>query len=1405
MFFQRLLRRTRKPGRQVRRLRMERLLSRELMAADYGAIGGVVVNDLQGNGVDAGDPVMVGVPVALFRDSNANGTFDAGVDNNVANAVTNATGEYLFDRLTEDRYFVVQNPTTSASQIAGDLVQTVDITAALARGISDQGQVLIDGFDGTAKTLANPVSPATPTQDTTNEAAILGGSRDILLTRTSAGGSVTITVNDVSAPGLFAYTANVFGSGTADVQWDGPDNDPTAFDPVGLGSVDLTQAGAEGFLVEVAADLAGSTFDLTFFSGAGNSSTFRINIQALLPASDVFTIDFDDAPMSTTGTGADFQNITGIRGLLDASPLGTTVSIAVVGAVAPGLVTTNFTNAIPITLGGTVFNDANNNGTFDGTESGINGVTVNLFEDTNSDGSLDGGDVQVGAATVTAGGGNYQFTGLFPGDYIVQIPQNQFALGNALSNFVTSLSPAAADDPDNDVNNDDNGAAVVGLGVASQAITLVSNGEPTNDGDTNNNTNLTLDFGFAPQVDVSIVKSVLSTNPVAGQNATYRLAIANSATSQTATNVVVTDTLPAGVSLVSVTLDGADVTGTTNVTGAVGTGLTLTLAATTLTAGQNRTIDVTVSVPSTGTGAFNNVASVASDGIDTDPANNDSNVDLNPDRVANLLLQKTASVTTVAVGDSYTYTLTVTNNGGPSSATGVVLVDQLPTGITFNSGTITRGGVASATGIAEAAGTVTATIGDMAVGEVIIVTLNVTATNAAVGTATNNASVTANENEPNPDPDPNTASVNVDVNAIVDLVLAKTSPATAIAGDQLTYTITVDNNGPATATNVSVVDTLPAGVTFDNGTGGTFDDSVAGQVTISVPDIAPGGRATLTMVVDVASNIGGTTVTNNVAVTSDEIELPATQGQETAAVSTNIVPSVDMQVTKVGQSATVIPGSQFSYTITVDNLGVSDATGVTLTDTLPAGVTLVSISEGGTAITNTATVNGQQVTLPVGTFTSTAPLRTFTYTVAVASSVFTDITNAVTVNSDQQANEVSLNNNSAQAVTTVTPNATLVIAKSDNVDPATPGSTVTYTITVQNTGVSDARNVVVTDSLPAGVTVESSSAPGGAGTVNGNVLTLQFGSVAAGATQSATVTVRIPGTLRNSISNSVSVAGSGVTGGTLSDTEATALTPQYDVTVTQSVSPSTVAAGSNVQFTVLVTNAASSVSSAVGVIVDNVLPAGLTFASASLNGTTLGSLSNIAIPNLAPGESATLLVNATVANSAANGQVLSNTANITTAPNETNVLTNNSTSAVTVDLANRSIAGRVVLDSNYNNLIDATELAAPGNGIPNATVTLRDNNNAVVATTMTAADGSYTFGSLLPGTYSVGITVPATNGNGQTVTWAQVNAIPGTAGGTGGTGATTTITGIPLTGANVNATSNNFAVAYPFSKWLFFG
>ena len=143
-----------------------------------------------------------------------------------------------------------------------------------------------------------------------------------------------------------------------------------------------------------------------------------------------------------------------------------------------------------LTLGSNVYLDADLDGLYDAGE-GVVGVALQLYADTNDSGAWDAGDVLLGSTTTIAGGA-YSFVGLAPGDYIVVVTAANFANGAVLDDKL--IVPGAAADPDDNVDNDNNGVAATGGAVASQTITLAYNTEPTPA--TGNDTNNTLDFGF---------------------------------------------------------------------------------------------------------------------------------------------------------------------------------------------------------------------------------------------------------------------------------------------------------------------------------------------------------------------------------------------------------------------------------------------------------------------------------------------------------------------------------------------------------------------------------------------------------------------------------------------------------------------------------------------------------------------------------------------------------------------------------------------------------------------------------------------------------------------------------------------------------------------------------------------
>src|SRR5205085_2254500 len=157
------------------------------------------------------------------------------------------------------------------------------------------------------------------------------------------------------------------------------------------------------------------------------------------------------------------------------------------------------------------------------------------------------------------------------------------------------------------------------------------------------------------------------------------------------------------------------------------------------------------------------------------------------------------------------------------------------------------------------------------------------------------------------------------------------TPGTVVPGTTFTYTITVTNTGPSTATNVAVSDTFPAAITSDswsgNGTSGT------GNISDTIASLAVGATVVYTVTATVNPSATGT-LTNTVTVTAANDTNP---NNNTATDTDNLTPQNDVGVTKADSqggssigptTGSVVPGSTFTYTITVTNTGPSTATNV---------------------------------------------------------------------------------------------------------------------------------------------------------------------------------------------------------------------------------------------------------------------------------------------------------------------------------------------------------------------------------------------------------------------------------------------------------------------------------------------
>jgi uncharacterized repeat protein (TIGR01451 family) len=199
---------------------------------------------------------------------------------------------------------------------------------------------------------------------------------------------------------------------------------------------------------------------------------------------------------------------------------------------------------------------------------------------------------------------------------------------------------------------------------------------------------------------------------------------------------------------------------------------------------------------------------------------------------------------------------------------------------------------------------------------------------------------------------------------VADLSLTKVdSPDPVIAGADITYTLTVSNEGPDDAMTVALSDPLPTGTTFQSlaspsgwscstpGVGGI------GPVSCSIATF-PVGSATFTLVVAVGAGVANGTVLSNAATLSSATTDPSPGDQSASTDTTVAAPTAAFALTKTGAPDPVVRGTDLTYTLTASNNSVAPIDAATLSDTLPAGTTFVSLTAPGGWSCSTPVVGG---------------------------------------------------------------------------------------------------------------------------------------------------------------------------------------------------------------------------------------------------------------------------------------------------------------------------------------------------------------------------------------------------------------------------------------------------------------
>ena len=438
-----------------------------------------------------------------------------------------------------------------------------------------------------------------------------------------------------------------------------------------------------------------------------------------------------------------------------------------------------------------------------------------------------------------------------------------------------------------------------------------------------------------------------------------------------------------------------------------------------------------------------------------------------PALAAEPLTVVTTPVATVAAGTSFDYVTTITNpNAGA--------VNQVVFADTITAGTITA---ISAPGLTCAVNTPTTAsclpfdfLG-VTTPESVIATVTVTAPSAAAGPINNTASATTST------PSTFTDGESTAVTPVADLTIAKSHSGAGTPGSDVTYTLQVNNAGPDPAAGVVVTDSLNTALTFKSSSGCTAVAPPVVSCTIASA-IPAGGSASVTFVATIGASVpAGTVIPNTGSVTTTTAESNA--GNNTSANDPLTVgaASVDIGVGITVDPTTAAPGDTVTYTVTVTNPSTTtDATGVVVTDALPAGLTAVTPPSAPTTGTAAVAANTWTWTIPtvakaVAPATSNAVTATFTATVDEPATL-TSITNTVTMTSTT-TDPVSTNNTATADLTITAKSTDLTITTvADDYKPK-QGDTIQIGVQVSNIGTVDATNVVIRDVLPTGLQYDS--------------------------------------------------------------------------------------------------------------------------------------------------------------------------------------------------------------------------------------------------------------------------------------------------------------------------------------------
>jgi uncharacterized repeat protein (TIGR01451 family) len=322
--------------------------------------------------------------------------------------------------------------------------------------------------------------------------------------------------------------------------------------------------------------------------------------------------------------------------------------------------------------------------------------------------------------------------------------------------------------------------------------------------------------------------------------------------------------------------------------------------------------------------------------------------------------------------------------------------------------------------------------------------------------------------------------------AITDVELALSDgPDPAIAGGPVTYSVTVTNAGPNRAPATTVVDDLPAGLSFLSASSSSGSCSYAApRVTCSLGTVWTSETVTIVAEPTVAG-----TIPNTVSVSGAYTDTDATD--DSATTTTDVVAGADLDVT-LGESADPVPaGQNLVYSLQVRNRGPFAASDPVVTQTIAPDVSFVSATPGCSYASGLVTCGAGALGA------SLAPDQVVPLQVVVARSAPEQVTfgSTATVTSSDPADPDPADN-AASLTTTYVPAGDLTVGVVASGDPLDEGQNLSWTATLVNNGPNDATGVTLTQSVPSGFTLENVTTSHGLCTPSGGSVACSIGTLA---------------------------------------------------------------------------------------------------------------------------------------------------------------------------------------------------------------------------------------------------------------------------------------------------------------------